>query len=505
MDFLGLSTMSMLWDSIKHVGMSIEDLYALPVTDEKVFEAFRDNDVVGIFQFDGRAMRQVCARLKPDNFAEICDCNALARPGPLHNGAATAYADIKHGGRIPERLHPSIDAIIAPTQYQIVYQEQILRIVREIGDFSWTHAATIRQIISRKHGEAAFQRWWQEFAKGALTVHERTDFPAMDEDLAKRIWGLMVTSGAYAFNAAHCVAYGFIAYWCQWFKVYHPDVFFAMSLKHGPEVRGAADSQGTSKSITGGTNRSNDLIRDAAKHGIRVLPPSPDKSDARWAPVRGQNNLKLKRPAIRAGFEQVPGIGAKQAAAFIKYRGENGGLETWEELTTLRGVGDKTIEKIVNFVAQEDHFGAFTLAKNIDLVKGMLQSEALGDGLPYPTHTAKELIQQDKSGIKVCWIGTILQRNIRDMFEINRARTGEALDPATVKDAHLNESAMLVGEDGSDTILLKIDRWKYPTYKPSIFGMQMGHDLVLVDGVAPKFGAQQINIKRLWVIDPTED
>jgi DNA polymerase-3 subunit alpha len=174
MDFLGLSTMSMIASALKELDMKIDDLYALPLDDQKVFDGFRDNDVVGVFQFDGRAMRYVCGSMKPDNFSEICDCNALARPGPLHNGAASEYAEIKHGVKEADRFHPAVDVITAPTQFQIVYQEQILRIVREVGDFPWTHAAYIRKIISRKIGEQEFNRSWGRFWEGCQTLHERT-------------------------------------------------------------------------------------------------------------------------------------------------------------------------------------------------------------------------------------------------------------------------------------------------------------------------------------------
>lgn len=198
-DFLGLSTMSAIWDMMRWSNMSLDELYNLPLDDDATYNIFRTNDVTGVFQFDGRAMRSVCQILKPEKFIEIMDCNALSRPGPLHNGSASMYADIKFGRAEPERLHPAFDAITQPTQFQIVYQEQILQIVREVGNFPWTAAAYIRKIISRKIGEQEFNRQWDQFWEGCQSLTERTGHPPITFAEAKRGWGGMITAGSYAF------------------------------------------------------------------------------------------------------------------------------------------------------------------------------------------------------------------------------------------------------------------------------------------------------------------
>jgi DNA polymerase-3 subunit alpha len=484
MDFLGLSTMSMIADSIRQLDMSIEDLYALPLTDEKVYDSFRNNDVVGVFQFDGRAMRYVCGSMKPDNFSEICDCNALARPGPLHNGAASEYAEIKHGVKTPEKFHPAVDIITAPTQYQIVYQEQILRIVREVGDFPWTHAAYIRKIISRKIGEQEFNRQWGRFWDGCQTLHERTDYPPISRTQAKKVWGSMITSGSYAFNAAHCVAYGLLAYWTMWFKVYHPAIFYASSLAQYDE----------------NPDKTRQLLRDAVKHGIDIRSPEPQASDVTWkATSNGQ-------AAIQSGFKQIHGVGDKVATAIVDLRTERGQLDSWWDLLDIRGVGPKTVDKIEQWTLQKDPFGVRKLDDNIAQVKRLIRrgklKKADGSRLPTPSHTAPDLPYEQGREFVVCWLGTILQRNIRDIFETNRAKTGEELDPKSVRNPELNEWALLTCEDEDDQLLLKIDRFKYPQFKSAIFDFKMGHDLLLVEGIRPRYvTARQILAKRLWTIE----
>jgi len=522
MDFLGLSAMSMIASCLKELDKPIEWLYGLPLTDKRVYERFKSNDVVGVFQFDGRAMRYVCGSMKPDNFSEICDCNALARPGPLHNGAASEYAEIKHGVKRPERFHPVVDRITAPTQYQIVYQEQILRIVREVGDFPWTHAAHIRKIISRKLGEQEFNRQWSRFWEGAQTVHTRMpEVEYFDPEsgkmvtvatprMTKKVWGSMITSGSYAFNAAHCVAYGYLAYWTMWFKVHHPAIFYAASLAVADE----------------NPDKTRQLLRDAVKHNIDVRSPDVRESDMTWKPIpRTQlekwaieaNPKKFNGSpsggAVQAGFKQIHGVGEKMTAQIIEHRSEIGGLDGWWNLLELKGIGPKTVEKIEQWVLQKDPFGVRTLDDNIVKVKKLIRKGKLRRApephvarprpLPTPTHTATDLPYEQGREFSVCWLGTILQRNIRDIFETNRAKTGEELDPKAVKDAHLNEWALLTCEDEDDQLLLKIDRWKYPQFKSAIFDFKMGHDLLLVEGVRPRYvTARQIKVKRLWVISP---
>jgi DNA polymerase III subunit alpha len=477
MDFLGLSTMSVIWDCMKYLDWSLDDFYNLPLDDEKVYDAFRANDVVGVFQFDGRAMRYVCGSLKPDNFAEICDCNALARPGPLHNGAAREYAEIKFGNRIPQKIHPAVDRITAPTQYQIVYQEQILKIVREVGDFPWTHAAEIRKIIALKKGEAKFNESWDDFLAGSKTIHKRMDVPPMPEAIASDIWGQMITAGSYAFNAAHCVAYGMLANGTQYLKQHFPAPFYAYSLRHTP-------------------SKAHDLMRDAVRHGIEIRKPHPVRSSQSWKPVK-------KRKTIRAGFQQIHGVGPSLANAIVEQR-DSGNIATWDDLLHIKGCGPKTVEKIKEWVERDDPFGAYKLDRDIRTTKQWLRSRSANGSapLPFPTHAAVDLPFEQGVQFEVVWLGTILARNIRDIFETNRAK-GREVDNATIRDPHLNEWAMLTCEDETDQLLLKIDRWKYPFMKETIFNFRQGKDLLLVEGVRPRYvTARQIAVKKMWIIEP---
>jgi DNA polymerase-3 subunit alpha len=166
MDCLGLTTMGVISNCLEMTGLSLEDLYAIPDDDPGALDVFRRGDVTGIFQFEGRATRLVNRDVRPDNFGEVVDINALSRPGPLFSGTTAEYVDVKHGRRDPERYHPLVTELTGHTKGQIIYQEQILQIVREIGGFDWTNANEIRRIIAKKiERQLLMSRWavlWRE-------------------------------------------------------------------------------------------------------------------------------------------------------------------------------------------------------------------------------------------------------------------------------------------------------------------------------------------------------
>jgi DNA polymerase III subunit alpha len=480
-DVLGLKTMGLIGQALAEIGMTLDEMYALEPDDPDVLKGFQENDVVGIFQFDGRAMRSVNAGVVPDSFSEVCDVNALARPGPLHSGATAEYIDVKHGRSEPKHYHPIIDKVTKHTQYQIVYQEQILQIVRELGQFSWKEASEIRKIISKKKGEAAFNAQRGKFLEGATNN-------GLEESEANEVWNLLTTSGAYAFNAAHCVSYGMLAYWCMYLKRKHPAAFFSAALRK----------------YEGDKEKHAQLMRDAAKRDLPVLPPDLNRSGVTWTREKTKEG-----EGLRAGFGQVHGIGEKTARAIVDFREQecDGELTDWHELLMVKGIGQGTITKIVNFVQDPDPFGLELLKNTIANVRDEIASGkgALGK-LPTPTHTSIEVPYERGEDTEVVWLGVIRDRNFKDLFENHRSRTGEHLDPDEVRDPELINWMVMQGEDQTDLLTITIDRWKWPRFADTCWSIKTGEDLVLVHGVKRGFQARRaVYVTDLWVIDPTDD
>jgi Zierdtviridae DNA polymerase len=470
-DALGLLTMGLLRIGLEIAGMTLEELYAIPLDDEKVFDGFKRNEVIGVFQFDGRAMRSVNREVKPDTFAEVCDINALARPGPLHSGAAAEYIMAKHKKKIVERLHPVVTDITAHTNGQIVYQEQILRVVRELGGFSWEEAALVRKLISKKQGEQAFNRLQSKFLEGCK-------LNGVKETVAARVWKQLVTAGAYAFNAAHCVSYGMLAYWCMWLKQNYPLAFYCASLIKfsGPSHK----------------EKALDILQECTSKGVEILPPHPMHSGTTW---------RIEGKALRAGLTQVPGIGESTATKMIDYRGTHAAV-LWSDYLPVDGVGPVTVEKVDAFCRKEDPFGIHVLRRKLEKFRAWMMDNGEREGLPYPSSRSEDVPYEAKRGEHV-WVGHIIHRNLKDIYELHRSRTGEELDPATVKEPEHVNYVVLTGEDETGPLNITVPRWKgfYDKHKDDIWDINEKQDLVLIKGFKRAEYRRAITATEIYVFE----
>jgi DNA polymerase-3 subunit alpha len=479
-DFLGLTTMGMIGRALREIGMSLQELYTIELDDPEVLEAFKTNDVSGIFQFGGGATKIVNGDVKPDNFLELCDINALSRPGPLHSGTTQDYISIKHGRKQPDHLHPIIDKITQYTNYCIIYQEQILQIIREIGGLPWTHIQEIRKIISLKKGEGAFNERYRDFIDGAAKLH------GLDEGLADRIWKRLVTAGQYAFNASHCVSYSMLAYWQMWLKVHHPHAYYAACLAKFKKQEYI-------------------LLRDAIRHGLTILPPDLRKSGVTWA-VDGD--------AVRAGFTQIPGIGEVQADAIIASREEDGPFKDWRDLIRVKGIGGATADKIESFAKAEDPFQIHRVDKVLNEVRKAISSGRLmmqnekGRMIPLPSPKLKGAdIPTDATNFPVTYIGIPRKRNPQDVIEDERARTGKSIEEVTadMKDPHLSKKMTLECFDDSDVLVyVRFSRWDFPRFEEQLWDLDLDHDVLLIKGVKKGGFGTGIHVKAAWCINPDD-
>lgn len=475
-DALGLSTCGLISEALMLLDMTLDDLYRIPLDDEEVIKGFKENDVVGIFQFDGRAMRQVNQEVKPDSFKEVADINALARPGPLHGGATAEYIDVKKGEKTARSFHPLVDAICGDTYGQIVYQEQILRIVREVGNFDWTHASYIRKIISKKIGEQEFERQYQKFHDGAVEN-------GLTTEQAREIWNSCITAGAYAFNAAHSYSYGMLAWWTMWLKRKHPTEFYVAALRRMPETKTL------------------ELLKDAARKNIWILNPSIMKSGPTW---------KAEGKSIRAGLMQIKGIGEKMAPAMIEFRDtyiKDRGLKPkdfeYADLMNMRGVGQKKVDAIKQFCDMDDPFEIFKVERMLNRIR-----QDLIGGIPYKygklprtTHTTVQVPYSRGEDQTIVWTGLVVSKNLRDIFELHYSRTGEDLDPGGLKSPELKEYMNLWCTDETDALIITVDRYNYPKFKKLLWAIKPNEDVILVQGIKYGFQARRaIYAKQIWIL-----
>ena len=482
LDFLGLTTMGMIARCLRMAGLTLEDLYAIPDDDPGTIEVFRKGDVVGVFQFEGRATRLVNRDVHPDHFMHIADVNALSRPGPLFSGQTAAYVEVRHGRQQPDRLHPLVDEITQDTYGQIIYQEQILRILKELGGFDWFSVSQIRRIISKKMGEAAFQMSYQQFEDGAKQLH------GISPELADNIWKRLVTSGTYSFNIAHAISYSMLAFYTAWLKANFPIEFYAASLAKTTN----SDTQFR-------------LMRDALAHSIDVKPPSLAYSKATWRPVPGQG--------IVAGWQQIPKVGQKTAER-IEAMGGDYGFDDWIELRAIPGIGDKTIARIEEWTLAKDPFGLYRTERRLKAVLRFLRNKGRGMA-PLPTHDGEQLanmvVEQHDThkvwmmGKHVIYMGMVRKVEYKDIVEDIRSRTGQEVEDIIkeIKRPDLIKRATLHCYDTTDEeVYARVNRFTFPKLQARLATIRVNHDVVVIVGNRMSGFGTPITVDRIWVLDP---
>ncbi len=231
LDILGLNTLTSVAKALdlikKRTGKEI-DIYNLPLDDPKIYEGFKNSKkLFGIFQFDGQSVNQVCREIAPETFEELSAINALSRPGPMHgldtelNEPITTVYIARKQGKIPwKTAHKLLEPITKDTQGVIIYQEQVMRTMREVGNMSWKDTAQIRKLISRSMGVERFNDFKIKFSIGAKKK-------GLTDLEINNIWSAMCTFGSWAFNKSHSVSYSIISYWTMWLKIYYPIEYYA--------------------------------------------------------------------------------------------------------------------------------------------------------------------------------------------------------------------------------------------------------------------------------------
>jgi DNA polymerase-3 subunit alpha len=485
MDNLGLTTMGVISNCLKMIGLTLEDLYAIPDDDPEALAVFKRGDVTGVFQFEGRATRLVNRDVSPDNFGEVIDINALSRPGPLFSGTTAEYCDVKFGRREAERYGELTDEITKYTRGQFIYQEQILRTVREVGGFDWTNANEIRRIIAKKIGEAAFNVSMGTFVDGASRLH------GMKEETARRIWKRLVTSGTYAFVYAHSVSYSILSLWCAWLKAHYPVEFYACSLAK------TDDKEVQFK-----------LMQDAMAHDIKISPPSLAASGRTWQPLPAEKRLV-------AGWRQIPGIGEKMADLIETSRESGMSFSDWDDLQNIKGIGPKKVQNLREFATMHDPFGLERTERILTRTGKWLKTQR---AVPRPTHDGAEIaaiyIEQTYGanskknygkGPKVIYMGMVKEINYQDAVENRRSRTGEEAKDIlkTLKRPDLLAYCSVRCYDTTEEeIYLRINRFKFPQLKRILEGIAINHDVVVCVGNRIAGFGTPVMVDNLFCIDP---
>lgn len=298
-DFLGLRNLTVIDYADKQIKKNHPeyDPDNINDNDEKVFAMISQGNTEGVFQFESQGMKNVLMRLKPDSIEDLIAVVSLYRPGPMDS--IPRYIDCRHNPSHITYKHPLLKPILEVTYGCIVYQEQVMQILRVLAGFSLGRADIVRRAMSKKKAE--------EMAKQReIFLHGLTDESGkiivdgcirrgIDEKIANSIYDEIESFASYAFNKSHAAAYSMISYKTAYLKCHYPHEYMAALLT----------------SVLDNQNKLASYIGECQRLGIRVLPPSVNESDHGFT-VTGSN--------IRYGLLAIKNLGRAFIDEIIKER-----------------------------------------------------------------------------------------------------------------------------------------------------------------------------------------
>lgn len=338
MDFLGLRTLTVIRDAIN----LIEENYGKKISFEKfdyndpdVLKMFARADTLGVFQFESSGMRAFLKELKPDEFSDLVAANALFRPGPMKQ--IPKFVGSKHDKSKISYLHPKLEPILKSTYGCIVYQEQVMQIVQQIGGYSLGRADIVRRAISKKKMKV-MEEERKNFIYG--NVEEEVSGAianGVDEKTANEIYDLIIDFADYAFNKSHSVAYSVVAYRTAWLKYYYPREFMAAQTS----------------TYTNDIKQVSLYIEEIKRLGIEILPPNINYSF---------KNFTVEDGKIRFGLKAVKNVGNNLIDVIVKAR-DNGKFKSLKDFVDRINAIDKSalnkraVESLIRCGAMDDFNG----------------------------------------------------------------------------------------------------------------------------------------------------
>ena len=224
MDFLGLTNLSILHDSIeltKSIYQQDISLNEIPLDDKKTLELFQMADTNGIFQFESDGIRRVLKKLRPTNLEDISAVNALYRPGPMEQ--IDTFIKRKHGQEVVKYPHPILESILQSTYGVMVYQEQVMQVTSQMAGFTLGQADILRRAIGKKDGQV-IEEEKAHFIEGAIEK-------GIDVASATKVYQYIERFANYGFNRSHAFAYSLLAYQLAYFKTHYPRAFYMAILR----------------------------------------------------------------------------------------------------------------------------------------------------------------------------------------------------------------------------------------------------------------------------------
>ena len=326
MDFLGLRTLTVIQNAVrlaeKSSGKKI-DMNAIDYNDKKVLDSLGTGKTDGVFQLESAGMKNFMKELKPQSLEDVIAGISLYRPGPM-DFIPTYIKGKDH----PESITydcPELEPILAPTYGCIVYQEQVMQIVRDLAGYTWGRSDLVRRAMSKKKGKVMEQER-KNFVYGNLEENVPGCIArGIDEKVANKIYDNMIDFAKYAFNKSHAAAYAVVAYQTAYLKYYYPVEFMAALMT----------------SVLDNTSKVSEYIYTCRQMGIAILPPDINE---------GEGGFSVSGQAIRYGLSAIKSIGRPVIDAIVEERKIRGPFTTLKDFITRlsgREVNKRTIENFI--------------------------------------------------------------------------------------------------------------------------------------------------------------
>ncbi len=329
MDFLGLRTLTVIQDAIdlikEHRGIDVK--FDEDMNDANVYKLWAKGESVGIFQFESQGMTNFMKELKPDSLEDIIAGVSLYRPGPMDQ--IPRYIKNKLNPEHAEYTHPSLEPILNVTYGCMVYQEQVMQIVRDLAGYSLGRADLVRRAMGKKKLDVMAKER-EYFIHGKLDENGNVEIPGcvrngIDEESANKIFDEMAEFAKYAFNKSHAAAYAVVSYRTAYLKAYYPEEFMAATLN----------------SFLGNLDKVPAYIDECKRLHIDILKPDINKSYTKFTVDNGK---------IRFGLGSIKNVGVAAVDAIVAEREKNGEFESFTnfcERMQEEAVNKKCIESLI--------------------------------------------------------------------------------------------------------------------------------------------------------------
>jgi DNA polymerase III subunit alpha len=338
MDFLGLSNLTVINNAlriIKKVYGAEIDIAKIPMDDKRTYEMLQRGETTGIFQFESSGMKRYLKELQPTEFNDLIAMGALYRPGPLTAGLTDSFVKRKNGQEKVVYAHDKFKGALGSTFGVLVYQEQVMRISRDVCGFTGGDADTLRKAIGKKKRDVMI-KMKKQFIEGG------EEFGGVPRAVMEKFWEDLMGFADYAFNKSHSSCYGLISYQTAYLKANYPAAFMAALMTSDYDD----------------IDRLTIEMNECQHIGIEVLPPDINESFIEFAVVPGKEQIRFGMSAIKN-----VGIGAVEEILRARSNKPFTSLEDFFTRVHSRTVNRKTIESLIKTGAF-DRFGTRSLLMN---------------------------------------------------------------------------------------------------------------------------------------------